>query len=246
MIYTKHKNFKILKKTFDENGYVTLRNFFNKKRIKSIRINLFKFLNKKKQKLKKRELHFAKDSDLINSVHHLKWPLVKKIKKNTKITKIAKLLLNENIKSFGAEVFAKPAKVGMEVPIHQDNYYWNINNAKGITFWIALDKCTKQNGALFYYKKSQKLGLINHKASYAPGTSQVIKNKKILKKFKKITPNLNIGDVLIHHCLIIHGSQKNRSNKDRAGLTMRYIGKSSCIDKTGKKKYEKNLKKQFI
>ena len=74
----------------------------------------------------------------------------------------------------------------------------------------------------------------------------MIKNKKILKKFKKITPNLNIGDVLIHHCLIIHGSQKNRSNKDRAGLTMRYIGKSSCIDKTGKKKYEKNLKKQFI
>ena len=134
----------------------------------------------------------------------------------------------------------------MEVPIHQDNFYWNVNNSKGITVWIALDKCTKKNGALFYYKKSQKLGLIKHTASYAPGTSQVIKDKKFLKKFKKTTPNLNLGDILIHHCLIVHGSQKNRSDRDRAGLTMRYIGKSSKIDKTNKKKYEKDLRKQLI
>ena len=127
----------------------------------------------------------------------------------------------------------------MEVPIHQDNYYWNLDNSKGLTVWIALDKCTKKNGALFYFKKSQSIGLLKHKASYAPGTSQVLKDKKILKNFKKITPKLNIGDVLIHHCLIIHGSQKNRSNRDRAGLTMRYIGKSSRIDNSAKKKYEK-------
>ena len=37
---------------------------------------------------------------------------------------------------------------------------------------------------------------------------------------------------------------KNRSDRDRAGLTMRYIGKSSKIDKTNK--YEKDLRKQLI
>ena len=73
----------------------------------------------------------------------------------------------------------------MEVPIHQDNFYWNLNNSKGLTVWIALDKCTKKNGALFYFAKSQKIGLLKHKPSYAPGSSQVLKNKRILKKFYK-------------------------------------------------------------
>ena len=117
-----NKKLEKIKNSFDTNGYITLRNFFEKKKIKSVKKNLFHFLNKQKLKLKKREIHFAKNSELINSVHHLKWPYVKKFRKNRRIVKIVEYLLNENIKSFGAEVFAKPAKVGMEVPIHQDNY----------------------------------------------------------------------------------------------------------------------------
>tara|TARA_B100001564_G_scaffold358894_1_gene378855 strand:- start:1350 stop:2087 length:738 start_codon:yes stop_codon:yes gene_type:complete len=234
-----------IRKSFEENGYVTLKKFFQKKQIQTVKKNLFRFLDKSKKNYRKRELHFAKNSDLINSVHHLKWPYIKKFKKNYKIRKIVQQLLDEKIKNFGAEVFAKPAKVGMEVPIHQDNFYWNLNNSKGLTVWIALDKCTKKNGALFYFAKSQKIGLLKHKPSYAPGSSQVLKNKRILKKFKKVTPELNEGDVLIHHCLIVHGSKKNTSFKDRAGLTMRYIGRSSKIDKNAKKKYEKVLKKQL-
>ena len=62
--------------------------------------------------------------------------------------------MSDNIKSFGAEVFAKPAKVGMEVP-PSDNFYWNVNNSKGITVWIALISVQK-NGA-YFITKSQKL-----------------------------------------------------------------------------------------
>lgn len=239
------RNLNKIKEDFKINGYVTLKNFFQKEQIKLVKKNLFNFLNKKKRNLKKRELHLAKNSDLINTVHHLKWPYINKFKKNSKIIKIVQKLLEEKTKSFGAEVFAKPAKVGMEVPIHQDNFYWNLNNAKGLTVWIALDKCTKKNGALFYFKKSQKSGLLKHKPSFAPGSSQVLKDKKILKKFKKVIPELNLGDILIHHCLIVHGSKRNLSSKDRAGLTMRYVGHSSKIDKHAKRKYEKILKKQL-
>jgi len=244
MILNKNKLQKI-KNSFDDDGYIYLKNIFNKNKIKSIKKNLFYFLDKKKNSLRKREIHYASNTKLINSVHHLKWPYIKIFRNNKKIIKIVKYLFQDKIKNFGAEVFAKPAKFGMPVPVHQDNYYWNVNNSKGLTVWIALDKCTKKNGALFYYKKSQNIGLLKHKASYAPGTSQVLKNKKILKNFKKITPELNIGDVLIHHCLIIHGSQKNQRNRDRAGLTMRYIGRSSKIDNSKKKEYEKVLKKQL-
>ena len=238
-------NLKKIKYNFDNNGFIVLRNFFGKKKTLSMKKNLFSFLNQKKSRLKKREMHFAKNSKLINSIHHLKWPYIKKMKKNKKILKIVKTLLNDNIKSFGAEVFAKPPRVGMAVPIHQDNYFWNLNNSKGLTVWIALDKCTKKNGALFYFTKSQLKGLLSHKPSFVPGTSQVLKNMKILRRYKKITPQLNIGDLLIHHCLIVHGSNKNTSTKSRVGLTMRFIGQSSKINKSAMKKYEKKLKKQL-
>ena len=43
--------------------------------------------------------------------------------------------------------------------------------------------------------------------------------------------------------MVLHGSERNLSNKHRAGLTMRYITKSGKFNLKAKK-YEKNLKKQ--
>lgn len=239
------QNLKRKKILYDINGYVVLKNFFSKIKMKNLKENLFNYLSEKKNSFKKREIHLTKNLGIINSVHNLKWPYLKKLQKNKKLLKIVDYFIGEKTKQFGAEVFAKPAKVGMPAPIHQDNYFWNLNNAKGLTVWIALDKSTKKNGSIFYFKKSQKDGLVAHKASYAPGTSQEIKNKKILAKYQKVFPKLNQGDLLIHHCLVIHGSKKNNSKKNRAGLTLRFIGKSSKINQFAKAKYENNLKKQL-
>ena len=51
------------------------------------------------------------------------------------------------------------------------------------------------------------------------------KHKNLLRLFKKQTPELNIGDALIHNCMIVHGSNPNKSLKSRLGLTMRFISK---------------------
>ena len=240
------KNLEKLKNHFDKNGFVTLKNFLTKKKTLRLKNDLFNYLLSNKRKFGKRERHFAKGSmDILNSIHHLKWPYIKKIRANKKLKDIIEFLMSEKIKNFGAEVFAKPPKVGRAVPIHQDNRFWNLDNSKGVTVWLALDKSNKKNGAIFYYQSSQKLGLIQHKPSYVPGTSQVIKNLNKLKKCKKVTPILNMGDALIHHCLVAHGSNRNLSDKSRVGLTVRYIGRSSRINKKEKKIYEKSLKRQL-
>ena len=56
---------------------------------------------------------------------------------------------------------------------------------------------------------------------------------------------LNAGDILIHHCLIVHGSKENSSSQDRTGLTIRYKASSSRIVQEAKKKYEKSLREQL-
>ena len=49
-----NKNLEIIKKNFDKNGYITLKKFFKKNKIKSVKKNLFNYLDKRKFKLKKR------------------------------------------------------------------------------------------------------------------------------------------------------------------------------------------------
>tara|TARA_B100001029_G_scaffold64282_1_gene52068 strand:- start:341 stop:1078 length:738 start_codon:yes stop_codon:yes gene_type:complete len=230
-------------KNFENKGYILIKNFYNKITARKIKINLKNFLEKNKLNLK--GVNLINKKSKINSAHNLqKWQLLKKIQKDNKIKTIAKILLKGKVKNFGAEVFAKPAKIGLSSPTHQDNFYWNVSNNKGITFWIALNKSNKKNGSIFYYEKSHKLGLVQHVPSFAPGSSQKINNVNRFKKFKKVYPNLKVGDVLIHHCLIAHGSEKNKSKKDRMGLTLRFIGADSKIDQRKKKKYEKSLYKQ--
>ena len=52
---------------------------------------------------------------------------------------------------------------------------------------------------------------------------------------------LNAGDILIHHCLIVHGSKENSSSQDRTGLTIRYKASSSRIVQEAKKNMKNHL-----
>ena len=66
-----------------------------------------------------------------------------------------------------------------------------------------------------------------------------------MKIFKKEIPVLKAGDCIIHHCLIVHGSNPNKSKRSRTGWTIRYKAKSGKIDQFLKSRYEKELKEQI-
>ena len=241
-MYFNLRKFESLKKRYDRNGYVVIRNIFNKTDINKAGEDLEKFFKKSVLDFKGRNINKTKNN-IINSVHFMNnWKWSKKLKKNKILSQLAKVLLNDSLKDFGSELFAKPANVGLASPMHQDNYYWCLNNANGLTIWIALDDSSKNNGGVFYFNKSHKLGLLEHTLSYAPGSSQTLKYPEGMQSFKKIIPNIRKGDCLIHHSLVVHGSNKNLSSFARRGLTIRYIGKKSHIDKLKKKNYEKDLK----
>jgi phytanoyl-CoA hydroxylase len=233
-----------LKKLYDSDGYVVVKNFINFNEVKNIKQSVLNHINKNSSILKGRDIALIKNTNTINSISNLKkWNYVRKLQKTKKIKDLVKIFLGSKFKNFGAELFAKPAKVGLPAPIHQDNYYWNILDAKGITVWLALDNANKKNGAVFYYKKSHKIGLLDHKPSRVRGLSQEVKKKNFLKNYKKKTPNLKPGDVLVHNCMIVHGSNKNLSKFSRIGLTMRFISSTSSFNTLRKKKYELDLLK---
>ena len=144
-----------------------------------------------------------------------------------------------------AEYFAKPARIGLYSPVHQDNFYWNVKNNNALTIWVALNSSSKKNGGVFYYDKSHKIGLLNHTNSFAKGSSQKIKNEKILQNYQKSFPTLKPGDALIHHVLVAHGSMNNKSSKPRKGVTFQFKDKSAQYDLKKIKLYKRNLKLQI-
>ena len=137
--------------------------------------------------------------------------------------------------------------MGLPSPMHQDNYYWNLKNPRAITLWIALTRAFHKNGSVEYLIGSHKEGLIKHIPSNAPGSSQKIKNlNRYKKKYKKKIFCLDVGDCLIHHSLIIHGSKPNYSPYPREGFTIQLIDKNTSINNHAYKKYKDSLNQQII
>lgn len=237
------------KKKFNKEGFVVLKKIFLKNEIKSI-IKEIENIKIKSININNPNLHYTKDKK-INTIHNINkyisnGPIIN-LAKSKKILNIVNYILNSKSKVRNIEFFLKPKKTGLSSPFHQDNYYWNfLDKRKALNLWVACSDSSYKNGGVCYYKSSHKSGLLKHTISYAPGSSQKIDPKQLKKiKSRKFYPNLKLGDCLIHHSEIIHGSGPNRSNKDRIGLVIGYKSQTAKINKKKIKNYEKILKKNI-
>jgi len=240
---------KKIKKEFNLNGFVILRQVFSKKEIGKI-LNEIEKIILKSIRIKNTHLHYTDDKK-VNTIHninrYIKKDSIINFSKKKEIIDILNCILNERAKVRNIEFFLKPKKTGMRTPFHQDNYYWNFSDKKALNLWIACSESNYKNGGVCYFKQSHKLGLLKHEISYEPGSSQKIPNKYLKKiKLKKIIPHLKIGDCIIHHSEIIHGSNPNKSKKDRIGLVIGYKGINAKVDAKKLKKYNNLVKKNII
>lgn len=239
------------KNFFDKNGWCIIKNFFSKKELDIAKKEIKIFFSKNLDKYSGRDINFTdkeKKLDKLNSFHKLDdCNYFKKLSKKKKILSIPKFFLSSKKLSLRAcELFAKPAKIGLAAPVHQDNYYWCIKDNKALTIWVSLNQVSKKNGGVFYFNGSHNFGIFDHIPSYKKGSSQQVKNLDyIKKKFTIETPQLMPGDCLVHHCLTVHGSNKNKSNISRKGFTFQFKDFKSKIDQKQKRKYEKSLFNQL-
>ena len=237
-----------IKKKYFKDGYVKLKNLFDKKEIREILSELT--IVKLKVKKTNNHLFFHETKDgKINTIHNIqkfykKSLVIEKTKK--KLKSILHYLLKDKVSVRNIEFFLKPKKTGMPSPFHQDNFYWNIKQAKAANVWIALSKSYKINGGLCYLKGSHKLGTVNHITSFMKGSSQKIPDD-VLKKinFPRVFPKMNVGDCLIHHPEVIHGSFHNKSNYDRIGFVISFATNNCQIYKDKIIEYKKNLEKNL-
>ena len=234
---------------FKKNGFVVLKNIIKKNQI-NILLNEVEKIKKNALNTKNRRYFHLTANKKINTIHNIqkfyKSKTLENLSNNKTILKFLKIILSKKIIVRNLEFFLKPKKTGMASPMHQDNFFWNLIDSNAVNVWVALSNANKQNGGVFYLKKSHKIGLLEHVSSFMKGTSQKIPYFKIRnKKFEKFYPNLKQGDCIVHHCEVIHGSKKNNSNYDRIGIAISYKNKSSKIDVHRKKFYEKKVQESL-
>lgn len=121
---------------------------------------------------------------------------------------------------FGLRLFIKPAFVGAETPIHQDEPH-RVAAVPGRTFnaWLGLDPAELESGALQYVPRTHQSGLLRHRPVDGPG-------REVGERFvgelpaDPITLSCKPGDVVFHHGRVLHGAHPNRSPRARRAVVV--------------------------
>lgn len=159
-----------------------------------------------------------------NQKPHLLFTWLDALVRDARIVDAVESLLGPNLWCWGSQFFAKPAGDSAYVSWHQDATYWGLSSPDVATAWVALTPSTPESGCM----------------RVVPGThrSQVAHEDRfddanLLSRGQEVAVEvdpaavvdvvLQPGEMSLHHVLLFHGSEPNRSAAPRIGFAIRYV-----------------------
>ena len=137
-------------------------------------------------------------------------------------------LIGPNILCWSTSFFIKNPGDKKFVSWHQDAQYWGLEGDKMVTAWIALSSSTPESGCMRVVPGSHKQK-IEHRDTPSE-TNMLTRGQEISVEVPEADATdvvLAPGQFSLHHELIVHGSNDNRSTDRRIGLAVRYIDPSA-------------------
>ena len=209
---------------FHKNGYVIVKDFFNKKETQLLQ-------NASIQDPAIREhLYDRKDSEGLSTKmmawNHPDYSIYGVTARSEKIVDTMEELLGGEVYHYHSKITAKEPFEGGAWEWHQDYGYWYNNGCLFplmATVMIALDKCTKENGCLQVLSGSNNLGRIDHALLESGQVGVDLKRVDEAKKHLELVYcEMDPGDALFFHCNTLHRSDKNNSPNRRWTLLCCY------------------------
>jgi len=114
----------------------------------------------------------------------------------------ASFLLEEEARFVSAEIHSRFPGAS-EIPPHQDNAYYGLEDGKAVTFYISLDHQNPDGGGLQYLANNIH-NEFSHTNSSLPGFSLQIADQSSFNSFSSFLPVYSPGDCTIHHSRSIH------------------------------------------
>lgn len=130
-------------------------------------------------------------------------------------------LLGPDFVCWGTHFFCKLPHDPKAVPWHQDASFWPFTPARTVTVWLAIDDADAENAAMQFIPGTHASGPLQWKTPDQPAVlNQQIVN--IEQYGPPIINDLKAGEISLHADMLAHGSQPNRSDRRRSGLTLRF------------------------
>ena len=160
-----------------------------------------------------------------------------------RIAGLAADLLDDEAVPKGLQWFAKPPRVGKVTPPHQDGFYFKLEPSEALTFWIALDEVDEENGCIRYLPGSHLRGYRPHAMSNVMGFSRGVTDYGDADLTAEHAIIASPGDLVIHHCMIVHRADPNPSDRWRRALGLVYYAGRARVTEQSEAYVEELIKK---
>lgn len=121
------------------------------------------------------------------------------------------------------EPFANPTALHRDVP------FWSFDSRDALSFWIALDDATPDNGCLHILPGSHRL------TDYAmtgigQNVGEILHLYPELAAIEPVCLPAAAGDCIFHNGMVVHGAGANMTSGYRRAMTCGYMPKHACFN----------------
>jgi non-haem Fe2+, alpha-ketoglutarate-dependent halogenase len=156
---------------------------------------------------------------------HLFLPWAYRLATHPGVVDAVESILGGDILIDGTLVFCKYPHDPAYVSWHQDSVYSNWHLSPTVSAWIALSPSTSQSGCMRVIKGSHQRGVLAHE-EVRDQNNLLRRGERIgvaVDESEAIDLDLRPGEMSLHHCNIVHGSNPNRSDEKRIGFIVRFV-----------------------
>ncbi|MEO7339203.1 MAG: phytanoyl-CoA dioxygenase family protein [Caldimonas sp.] len=159
-----------------------------------------------------------------NQKPHLLFTWLDALVRDARIVDAVESLLGPDLFCWSAQFFAKPAGDAAYVSWHQDATYWGLSTPDVATAWVALTPSTIESGCMRVVPGTHR-AQVAHQDRF-DDANLLSRGQEVAVQVDPATVvdvELQTGEMSLHHVLLFHGSEPNRSTEPRIGFAIRYV-----------------------
>lgn len=250
-------------KSFNDNGFIILRNFASKEQCDRI-LNIAKKhlvgrmepieteigYDCKSKEYRSDEIDYNSTTDeVLAPVRRLRQvyerdEVFKEWMENEKIRPILEQILNDRVVLTLAHhnsIMTKMPLVSTQTRWHQDRRYWHYSDNNLVSVWLALGEEYGENGVLEFIPKSHTMSFEASQFDEKEYLREDIEQNKNLIN-SKVSTVLNQGDVVIFHSLLMHRANKNETNEPKIAFVYTVKGEKTKVEEKSRSAAYKEIK----
>jgi ectoine hydroxylase-related dioxygenase (phytanoyl-CoA dioxygenase family) len=142
---------------------------------------------------------------------------------NPKILDVVANLIGEDIQLHHTKLNLKPASALARFEWHQDYAFIPHTNFDLLAVMVTIDEATEENGCLRVIPRSHKMGPTAHVFGRdGAATSHLLDGEIVRDRASWLSVPMRPGDVELHHCNLLHGSEPTRTDRPRSAMVIQY------------------------